>query len=41
MATVPVIMLPLVRLIYREKLTWPSIVGAFIAVGGVAILFLR
>jgi drug/metabolite transporter (DMT)-like permease len=41
MATVPVIMLPLVWLIYKEKLTWRSIVGAFIAVGGVAILFLR
>ena len=41
MATVPVIMLPLVRLIYKEKLTWYSIVGAFLAVGGVAILFLR
>lgn len=41
MATVPVIMLPLVRVIYKEKLTWRSIVGAFLAVGGVAILFLR
>jgi drug/metabolite transporter (DMT)-like permease len=40
-ATVPVIMLPLVRIIYRERLTWPSIMGAFLAVGGVAILFLR
>ncbi|HKI77944.1 MAG TPA: DMT family transporter [Ignavibacteriaceae bacterium] len=41
MATVPVIMLPLVRVIYKEKLTWRSVVGAFLAVGGVAILFLR
>ena len=41
MATVPVIMLPLVWLIYKEKLTWRSIAGAFLAVGGVAILFLR
>ena len=41
MATVPVIMLPLVRIIYKEKLTWRSIVGSFLAVGGVAILFLR
>jgi drug/metabolite transporter (DMT)-like permease len=40
-ATVPVIMLPLVRIIYKERLTWRSITGAFIAVGGVAILFLR
>ena len=41
MATVPVIMLPLVRLIYKEKLTWQSVIGAFLAVGGVSILFLR
>lgn len=40
-ATVPVIMLPLVRIIYKERLTWRSIMGAFLAVGGVAILFLR
>jgi drug/metabolite transporter (DMT)-like permease len=40
-ATVPVIMLPLVRIIYKERLTWRSIMGAFLAAGGVAILFLR
>ncbi len=41
MATVPIIMLPLVRFYYKEKLSWKSIVGAFIAVGGIAMLFLR
>jgi len=41
MATVPVIMLPLVRFYYKEHLTWKSITGAFIAVSGVAILFLK
>lgn len=41
MATPPIIMLPMVRIIYKEKLTWKSIVGAIIAVAGVGILFLR
>jgi drug/metabolite transporter (DMT)-like permease len=41
MATVPILMLPLVRYIYKEKLTWRAILGAFVAVGGVAVLFLR
>jgi drug/metabolite transporter (DMT)-like permease len=41
MATVPIIMLPMVRMIYKEHLTVKSIVGACIAVGGVAILFLH
>ncbi len=41
MATVPIIMLPLVRLYYKEKLTRVSIAGAILAVGGIAILFLN
>jgi drug/metabolite transporter (DMT)-like permease len=41
MAMVPVIMLPLVRFYYKEKLNWQAVSGAFLAVGGVAILFLR
>ncbi|MFA3782690.1 DMT family transporter [Melioribacteraceae bacterium 4301-Me] len=41
MATVPIIMLPMVKYYYKEKLSWVSILGAFIAVGGVTILFLR
>lgn len=41
MALPPVIMLPLIRYFYNEKLTYRSILGAFIAVTGVAILFLR
>jgi drug/metabolite transporter (DMT)-like permease len=41
MATVPIMMLPLVRILYREQLTWKAIGGAFLAVVGVAILFLR
>jgi len=34
-------MLPLVKYIYKDKLGWRAIVGAFITVAGVAILFLR
>lgn len=41
MATVPIMMLPAVKLVYRERLSWESIVGAFVAVGGVVILFMR
>jgi drug/metabolite transporter (DMT)-like permease len=41
MAMVPILMLPLVRVFLKEKLSWRAIVGAFVAVGGVAMLFLR
>jgi drug/metabolite transporter (DMT)-like permease len=39
MATVPVMMLPTVRIVHREPLTWRSVVGACGAVLGVALLF--
>lgn len=39
-ATSPVLMLPMVKLIYKEVLSWKAIAGAFIAVAGVAMLFL-
>ena len=39
-STSPVIMLPLVRVFHKEELSWKAIIGALIAVGGVAILFL-
>jgi drug/metabolite transporter (DMT)-like permease len=41
MAIVPILMLPLSRYILKEPLSWRAITGAFIAVGGVAMLFLR
>lgn len=41
MATVPVIMIPMVILIEKERPTWRAVLGAIIAVTGVAILFLR
>ncbi|MBN1638408.1 MAG: DMT family transporter [Ignavibacteriales bacterium] len=40
MATPPILMLPLVKIIYKEQLSVASILGAFLAVVGVAILFL-
>ncbi len=40
MATVPILMLPLVRFYYKEKLSWISILGAFVAVLGTGLLFL-
>lgn len=40
MATVPIMMLPLVKIIHNEPLSTKAIVGAFIAVAGVALLFL-
>jgi drug/metabolite transporter (DMT)-like permease len=40
MSTMPVIMLPIARYYYKEKLTGRAIMGAVIAVIGVAILFL-
>ena len=40
MALVPILMLPLVHYINKERLSWKAIAGAFIAVGGVALLFM-
>ncbi len=40
MATVPIIMLPMVRYYYKEKLSFISITGAVVAVAGVSLLFL-
>jgi drug/metabolite transporter (DMT)-like permease len=41
MSTVPIIMLPLVRIIFKERLTGAAVGGAFVAVAGVALLFLH
>ncbi|MEW6512283.1 MAG: DMT family transporter [Bacteroidota bacterium] len=41
MATVPILMLPLVHFIHKERLSAKAIGGAVIAVVGVGILFLR
>jgi drug/metabolite transporter (DMT)-like permease len=41
MSTMPIIMLPMVRYIFKEKLSWRAILGAVISVVGVALIFLR
>ena len=41
MATTPIIMLPMVLIYYKEKLSFISILGTLVAVCGVAILFLK
>jgi len=41
MALPPILMLPMERYLYKQPLTWRAIIGAFIAVVGVAILFMR
>jgi drug/metabolite transporter (DMT)-like permease len=40
MATVPVIIIPLVIIFYKEKVSLRALIGAVITAGGVAILFL-
>lgn len=40
MASVPILMLPFAKYYYKEKLSWKSILGAVLAVGGIAMLFL-
>jgi len=41
MATMPIIMLPISRFYFKERLDWKAIIGAFVAVIGAAIIFLR
>ncbi len=41
MALPPVWMLPISHFFYKEKLTWQSITGTLVAIGGVALLFLH
>lgn len=40
MALPPIFMLPMSHYFHRERLSWKAIVGAFVAVGGVAMLFI-
>jgi drug/metabolite transporter (DMT)-like permease len=41
MSMMPIIMLPMVRYIYKEKLSWRAVTGALLAVAGVSLIFLR
>ncbi|MGH8014656.1 MAG: DMT family transporter [Candidatus Zixiibacteriota bacterium] len=39
-ATTPIIIIPIVMAYYKERVSWRSVLGAVLAVGGVSILFL-
>ena len=41
MATVPVIMLPIGKFVFKDQIKLKAVIGAVIAVAGIAILFLR
>lgn len=41
MALPPVVMLPISHFFYKEKLNTPAVVGTLVAIGGVALLFLK
>ncbi|MCA8916932.1 MAG: DMT family transporter [Planctomycetes bacterium] len=41
MAISPVLVIPIVRVVYKQPVTWRAVVGALIAFGGVAILTFR
>jgi len=41
MSTVPIMILPAAYLIYKERITLRTLVGTVIAIGGIAMLFLR
>jgi drug/metabolite transporter (DMT)-like permease len=40
MSLMPIFIIPVVWLVYREKTNWRGIIGALVAVVGVAILFI-
>jgi len=41
MSIVPILLIPPAVLFFRERITWKEIIGSFIAVAGVALLFLE
>jgi drug/metabolite transporter (DMT)-like permease len=41
MALPPIVMLPISYFFYKEKLNWQAVVGTLVAIGGVALLFLK
>ena len=41
MAMMPIIMLPMSKYYFKEKISWKAVIGAFIAVAGAAIIFMR
>ena len=40
-AIIPVLIIPFVIVLYRERVTWRATLGAIIAVAGVALLFAK
>lgn len=40
-ATSPVLVIPLMRTVYKQTITWRAVIGALVAVAGVAVLALR
>jgi drug/metabolite transporter (DMT)-like permease len=41
MAISPVLVIPIVRVVYKQTITWRAVVGALVAFGGVAVLTFR
>ncbi len=41
MSTMPILMIPLMRIFYKEKVTMRGVIGTVIAIGGIALLFVR
>ena len=41
MSTMPIIMLPIARYVFKENINWRAVIGAVLAVAGVGILFLK
>ena len=40
MSLMPIIVIPVIWVLYKQRTTWRGIIGAGVAIAGVAILFL-
>ncbi|MEW6050243.1 MAG: DMT family transporter [Candidatus Zixiibacteriota bacterium] len=40
-STTPVLIIPAVIIVYKERISWRAVIGALVTVGGVALLFLK
>ncbi|MBZ0137160.1 MAG: DMT family transporter [Planctomycetes bacterium] len=41
MAISPVLVIPIVRIVYKQKITWRAVIGALVAIAGVGVLTFR
>ncbi len=41
MATTPILMIPMVRIVYKEKVSFRAMIGTVVAIGGVTMIFAR